>query len=552
MSFSPNPQGPVFSNFLVGSALDDSLIGTSDRDLINGRGGDDFLSGRGDDDQLEGRAGADDLRGNAGEDVLIGGGGDDLLRGGLDADRFVFDPSNPLEGDDVIVDLNLADGDQLVLNAADVLRVSPNLLSASALGDPTALEGADLDQNPDWTLTQSANGFVVVGHPGGTIEIAGLPFDPSLSFADLLPAIDLERLFAGSDSGDHLRGTNQDDLIDGGRGRDILVARDGDDLLFGGVGKDRAFGADGDDVIFGGSADDTLTGGKGEDSLIGESGDDILRGGADSDRFVFDPSNDREGDDVVLDFAVGEDLLSLAAADIAVATPEIMQAIASGDFSPVLDPVALLTALDNSAAWDLSAAAGSGNLLVTHPGGTIEFEGIAFAGQSFVALAPVFDVDALNLQTGNNQENSLIGGNGDDLLNGRGNEDFLRGGDGNDLLIGGAKADTFRFDPSNGNEGDDIIADFNPGAGDKIQLSIEDIIASLEPALLDDGLQVTDLDDSANWSLAADPGGDATVTHTGGTITLAGLGSALGSVTSFVDLTDDPSGLGLDVLDLVP
>lgn len=515
-----------------GRGGDDTIVGGFFNDKIFGGAGDDLIRARTGHDLLDGGSGNDDLRAGRGNDSLIGGSGDDHLRGGSGADKFLFDPSNPDEGIDVIKDLDIADGDRIVLNAADVFRSTPGLTSADPFGDPGALDASDLDNDPAWTIGESADGFVVVGHPSGTIEIAGLPFDPALSFAALLPAIEVAGIQAGNDGNNRLRGGNDDDLLDGQGGDDRLIGRKGDDLLLGGEGEDRLYGGRGSDLLDGGDDDDRLSGGRGDDSLIGGSGDDNLHGGKGIDRFVFDPSNATEGADVIEDFTVGEDLLVLTAADIVRSTPDLLSALAGGDTSAIADPVAFLTALDNSADWDLIAAP-SGNAQVVHPGGTIEFEGLPFdPALSFVGLAGAFDVPALNLQNGSAAAETLEGGRGDDLLNGEAGGDILIGGSGDDLLIGGADADVFRFDPSNGNEGDDTIADFN-ASEDKIQLSITDVLDSLEDPLAADGLQFSDLDASANWGLSSD-GTDSVITHTGGTITLIGVD--LSSVTSFADV----------------
>ena len=527
---------------------DDTILGGFGNDRIKGGDGDDLIRARTGRDVLDGGTGNDDLRAGRGNDILIGGSGDDHLKGGSGADKFLFDPSNPNEGADVIKDLNIAAGDRVVLNAADVLRSAPGVASASLFGEAAAVEGPDLDQDPLWTISESPDCFVVVGHPGGTITIDGLAFDESLRFADILPAIEIANAQAGGGGSDGLRGTRDDDLLDGQGGDDRLSGRAGDDLLLGGDGNDHLFGGGGADLLLGGVGDDRLSGLRGADTLEGGSGDDHLRGGSGVDRFVFDPSNPDEGADVIRDFTLGEDLLALSAADIARATPEILTALAGGDASAVAGAGELLAALDASPEWSVFGAPGSNALTVAHPGGTIEFTGLQFAGQTFVDLAAAFDGGALNLQNGDGLANTLAGGRGDDLLNGDGGADLLIGDSGDDLLVGGADADLFRFDPSNGNEGDDVVADFNPGEGDKIQLALPDVADSLDDDLLVDGLQLTDLDDSADWDLAADPGGDATVTHPGGTITLLGLGTALADVSSFADLGPG----GLDVLDLPP
>lgn len=530
---------------------DDTVRGSEARDQVLGGDGDDLIRGGSDDDRLQGGRGDDDLRGGQDDDILIGGRGDDHLTGGKDADRFLFNPRNPNEGHDRITDLDIAGGDRLVLNAADILGSTPGLTSADPFGDRRALEATDLDQDPLWDIVESSGGFVEVLHPTGSITIEGLAFDPNLTFADLLPAIVIDNIQLGDNSDNDLDGGNPDDFLAGAFGDDDLFGRDGDDVLLGDRGDDVLRGGDHDDILDSGNGDDRINGGDGEDLIVGGRGDDNLRGGADEDTFVFDPSRILEGEDIIRDFTVGEDKLALSAADIATATPEILQAIVNGDTSDIASAGALLTALDDSPEWDISGAPGSNNLLVMHPGGTIEFGGIAFAGQTFVGLAGIFDVDALNLQIGDGNGNDLEGTRGADILNGKGRIDHLAGGSDDDLLIGGNGGDFFAFTPTNGNEGSDIIADFNPGEGDKIQLAAADVVASLESNLLNDGFQFTDLDDSARWDFNAKAGGDAVITHAGGEIALAGLGSALQGVTSFVDFTDDPSGLGLDVLSIV-
>ncbi len=518
--------GSFGADRLIGGGGDDLIRGFRGPDLLDGGDGDDRLRGGSGNDTLLGGDGADDLRGGSGRDELVGGSGDDSLTGGRGSDRFVFDPSNAAEGDDVITDFDIAGGDTIVLNAADVLRSAPGIASASPFGDPGAVEAADLDEDPDWSIGESADGFVVVNHPGGSITIDGLAFSADLSFADLLPVIEIANVVAGTDEADRLRGGHDDDLVLGGAGDDWLSGRRGDDVVLGEDGDDRLWGNGGDDLLDGGADDDDLFGGNGSDTLTGGSGNDDLTGNRGSDFFVFDPSNPDEGLDAIEDFTLGEDFLQLSTADIAKATPEILTALAGGDTSAITDAAALLTALDGAADWAIVESA-RGNVEVVHPGGRIEFEGINFAGQSFLDLAGAFDPAALNLQNGDGDDNTLDGTRGDDLLNGEAGADLLTGGSGDDLLVGGAGIDRFRFDPSNGNEGDDIVADFAVGE-DLIQLSAADVARSLQIDVAD--LDIGDLDASPDWRIQRD-GDDAVIVHPGGTITLLNLGAALDGAT---------------------
>ena len=80
----------------------------------------------------------------------------------------------------------------------------------------------------------------------------------------------------------------------------------GDDDLDGGAGADDLDGGKGIDAIDGGAGADLLDGGKGDDELNGGKGDDSLTGGAGQDDFELS-----DGDDVILDFEDGTDVISV-------------------------------------------------------------------------------------------------------------------------------------------------------------------------------------------------------------------------------------------------
>ncbi|WP_052261743.1 heparin lyase I family protein [Leisingera sp. ANG-M1] len=118
---------------------------------------------------------------------------------------------------------------------------------------------------------------------------------------------------AGTRQADVLSGTSQNDAIQGYKGSDVLRGLNGNDIVRGGGGHDTVYGGAGDDKVYGGnrgdelfgrSGDDKLWGGNGNDNLDGGSGNDTLKGGKGNDTFVFGAGS---GDDVVLDFTVGDD-----------------------------------------------------------------------------------------------------------------------------------------------------------------------------------------------------------------------------------------------------
>ncbi|WP_284347901.1 type I secretion C-terminal target domain-containing protein, partial [Sneathiella chinensis] len=75
----------------------------------------DLMHGTANDDVLVGMAGDDTLYGEGGDDYIVGGAGDDTLFGGDGADRFVYQSAN--DGEDVIKDFDMTEGDQVNLDA---------------------------------------------------------------------------------------------------------------------------------------------------------------------------------------------------------------------------------------------------------------------------------------------------------------------------------------------------------------------------------------------------------------------------------------------------
>jgi Ca2+-binding RTX toxin-like protein len=334
----------------------------------------------------------------------------------------------------------------------------------------------------------------------------------------------------GTHANDGLLGTAGFDLIFGLGGDDRIYGRGGHDWLFGGTGMDRLFGGDGNDVLsgdggndllYGGDGHDRLYGGTGDDKLTGGSGNDQLFGGTGADKFYFDPSNFGEGYDTIRDFAVGTDKISLNAADILAGDPDIITK--SGD-PALLDA----TDFDADSSWDVKASR-DGDVLIVHPTGKIELNGVAFsaATDSFAELLPALELTGV--VAGDTGNNNLSGGNGDQAIFGLAGNDNIEGGKGDDALVGGDGADRFLFNPNRMGEGKDVILDFALGA-DKIVLAVADVLAST-PGLLalagdPTAFEPEDLDASPLWNLVASADGDLVVVHPNGTIELNGVAFA--------------------------
>lgn len=123
----------------------------------------------------------------------------------------------------------------------------------------------------------------------------------------------------GGKGDDVIDGEDGDDLLKGGKGNDEIAGGEGDDVLAGGSGHDDLDGGDGDDLVRGGAGkdtlrgdegNDTLKGGLGADRLLGGEDDDEMAGGSGADTFVFDLT--ALGADVITDFGCGRDVIEIA------------------------------------------------------------------------------------------------------------------------------------------------------------------------------------------------------------------------------------------------
>jgi Ca2+-binding RTX toxin-like protein len=89
------------------------------------------------------------------------------------------------------------------------------------------------------------------------------------------------------------------ELVNGSDDRDVIV---------GGRGNDTLWGGDGNDTLRGGNGNDVLNAGTGNDKLYGNSGRDVLGGGSGRDIFVFDT---RPSYDKIIDYNVRQDTIWL-------------------------------------------------------------------------------------------------------------------------------------------------------------------------------------------------------------------------------------------------
>jgi len=198
----------------------------------------------------------------------------------------------------------------------------------------------------------------------------------------------------------------------------------GDDTVYATKFADILGAAGGNDTIYAGAGNDKVLGGSGNDLLQGEAGNDVLFGGSGNDKIYGGDGTDSlvgdSGDDLLEGGAGNDKFFGGAGAD----------KIYGGDGDDILKGE-------------------DGN-------------------------------DQLFGRLGNDR---LEGGAGNDTLNGDSGNDIVNGGVGSDKLSGGAGADTFVFtsasDSTVAATGRDMILDFKPADGDRIDLKAIDANSAL-------------------------------------------------------------------------
>jgi Ca2+-binding RTX toxin-like protein len=238
----------------------------------------------------------------------------------------------------------------------------------------------------------------------------------------------------GTNEGETIQGTANDDIIHALDNKDIVYGQEGndilhgdwdDDTLFGGSGDDNVLGGQGNDLQYGGSGNDLLKGGDGTDEIFGNSGDDTLHG---------------ERDDDTLRGGSGDDNLR------------------GGEDNDILYGNSGADLLYGGLGKDLLIG-GNGNDILF--GGTGKEDNDRFNADDRIFCGSGDDV--------------AYGGEGNNYLSGYKGNDILDAGSGYGKLYGGEGADTFVFDLY----GYDIVRDFNPAEGDKIEL--RDILTDYDP-----------------------------------------------------------------------
>ncbi|MFT3883696.1 MAG: hypothetical protein QM703_29215 [Gemmatales bacterium] len=317
-------------------------------------------------------------------------------------------------------------------------------------------------------VTLAGQGTFTLGTNLDRLDVNALGGDDSVT----LSGVTLATVISGGDGNDTLIGSPQADLIYGGFGNDIIIGGGGNDVGYGEAGDDRfgdpaiadpAANDPGNDQFFGGDGSDTLTwdAGDGSDTFEGGTGQDVMifNGNAAAEVFTFNANGTRL-----------QLLRSVGAINMDLADVEQVNLNANGGTDSVLvndlygTGIQLLNLnLGTDGAVDAVNVQGrtvADNIMVTTPGaGQLLVAGLQY--NIGITTTEATDSLTLNGNDGNDQITvaptaatlmamTLNGGLGDDILNGNvvsinGNEgnDTLIGGVGNQSMDGGAGDDTF-------------------------------------------------------------------------------------------------------------
>lgn len=390
---------------LVGNSLSNIIranVATSTADTISGGAGNDSLYGFAGNDLLLGGTGNDYLDGGTGANTLVGGSGNDTYVINSSGDRISEASAGGTDTvrSAVIKDLRaswLQQTENLVFTGATAAALHGNaqgnsLASLSASADTLyGYDGNDtLDggAGADTLYGGRGNDLYKIGAGDIAVEVADEGTDTLQGLATSLNisryANTIENLFYSGTGIATLTGNGLANVISGGAGNNTVNAGSGNDSLYGGAGTDILNGGEGDDLLYGGG----LTGLTAGSTRVVDTAVDRLVGGNGNDRYEID------------------------------STLDIVTEAASGG---ILDVV--VSAIDNS----LTRYANVEALVLQR--GSIAYVGKGGAGNDILV--------------GNEGDNYLLGGNGNDTLSGHVNvannvgaqSDVLDGGAGNDVLL---------------------------------------------------------------------------------------------------------------------
>ena len=309
------------NDFTAGSLLTVSPL------TLTGTAGNDSLAGGIFDDHLYGLAGNDTLTGNAGNDYLDGGTGADTMKGGAGNDTYIVDNAGDMvvEGTPFVTPTGWTikgtadfNGDGIV----DVLLDSP-------------LQN-DLHHGEIWLLDVNNQVTTTVALPElrGNCAILGTANLDNAGSTDIL----LGCAVGGWQFGYYMTGTTiaSRGFVSGQTADAVgtigsASGSGGTDTVLASIDYTLTSGVE--NLTLTGSANLSGTGNALDNVITGNSGNNVLTGGAGTDTFVF---NSGFGNDAIMDFHPGEDVLQFDHALFADAATALSNAVDDGNGNTVI------------------------------------------------------------------------------------------------------------------------------------------------------------------------------------------------------------------------
>ncbi|MDE0007102.1 MAG: calcium-binding protein, partial [Gammaproteobacteria bacterium] len=346
----------------------------------------------------------DTLHGGKGDDTLYGGEGDDKLMGEM--------------GDDA---LKGEDGDDTLIGGPGADKLFGHKFDAETMKPDD--EGDSLDDTADYSMSDA----------GVTVELGKV--------TRAMPTPTGEGGHAEGDEFfdiEHLKGSMHDDMLGGDDEVNELYGMGGDDMLSGGANND---------MLMGDAGDDTLDGGMGIDELKGGAGDDVFvyKGATINDRVPDAATDDTDTPNADESLHRAIDLDTLAGGD---------EFDISNDGDLLVDGGAGMDTIDVSGAAHDTLTSGvnvdlNARVVTARPTDDTETTDVneANLGKTDVAvytsIEKVIGGDGHDRLTGYESiSTTLVGGDGNDIMNGGDLGDWIEGGSGHDSMVGGAGDDT--------------------------------------------------------------------------------------------------------------
>ncbi|MEF8756328.1 MAG: calcium-binding protein [Accumulibacter sp.] len=430
----------TWRSWITGTSAGETLSGGIDSDTIVAKAGDDTVTGGGGADAIHGGQGHDALDGGEGSDLVFGGSGRDSLDGGAGNDTLDGGSGNDTLWGGLGAD-SMSGGDGNDRYCVD--DVGDSVIETNADADTGGTDQVD-SSLAVYTLTPNIESGRILS--GGVASLTGNSLD-NLLYAgrgdNLLgggSGIDTVNYLYGADvSGVSVSLAVAGAQATGGSGSDTLSSIENltgsayADTLAGDGGANVLNGAQGDDSLDGGAGNDTLDGGEGNDRLWGGSGADSLTGGDGSDQYYVDHAGDSVTETNANPATGGTDqVFSSLAAYTLGANVENGRILAAG--------IASLAGND----LDNLLYGGSGNNLFDGAGGNDTASylyGVSGGVSVSLAIAGAQATGGSGSDTLVGIEN-LSGSIHADTLTGDGNANRLEGANGNDTLAGAAGDDT--------------------------------------------------------------------------------------------------------------